>query len=161
MFCFGVKILRIVKLCNVSFLLSIITECIHKTTKIFFFDEMYFSLFQHLGDSSKLLEDIASGKHPFAQVCNFIYRRSYSLNKQLDQHLVRNLMRKRLTNNAHTGLDKQNSEHKSVNIFLPISLSICFGCSKEPSHSDSSFEYSKHMFWLREKIINFLVHTLN
>ena len=25
-------------------------------------------------------------------------------------------------------------EHKIVNIFLPISFSVCFGCSKEPSH---------------------------
>ena len=24
--------------------------------------------------------------------------------------------------------------HTIVNIFLPISLTICFGCSKEPSH---------------------------
>ena len=32
------------------------------------------------------------------------------------------------------GLDKQNFQHKSVNIFLPISLNICFGCSKEPSN---------------------------
>ena len=26
------------------------------------------------------------------------------------------------------------SERKIVNIFLPISFNICFGCSKEPSH---------------------------
>ena len=26
---------------------------------------------------------------------------------------------------------------------------MCFGCSKEPSHQDGSFEYPKHMFWLR------------
>ena len=25
-------------------------------------------------------------------------------------------------------------ERKIVNIFLPISFNICFGCSKEPSH---------------------------
>ena len=25
-------------------------------------------------------------------------------------------------------------ERKIVNVFLPISLIICFGCSKEPSH---------------------------
>ena len=30
------------------------------------------------------------------------------------------------------GLDKQNLERKIINIFLPISFSICFGCSKEP-----------------------------
>ena len=33
-----------------------------------------------------------------------------------------------------TGLDKQNIQRKIVNIFLPINFSICFGCSKEPSH---------------------------
>ena len=44
-----------------------------------------------------------------------------------------------------------------MNIFLPISLSICFGCSKEPSHWDSSFEYPQHMFWLRNKKISFWI----
>ena len=34
----------------------------------------------------------------------------------------------------HIGLDKQNFQRKNVNIFLPISLNICFWCSKEPSH---------------------------
>ena len=36
-----------------------------------------------------------------------------------------------------TGLDvadKQKFQRKNVNIFLPINFSICFGCSKEPSH---------------------------
>ena len=28
---------------------------------------------------------------------------------------------------------------------------MCFGCSKEPSHRDGSFEYPQHMFWLRKK----------
>ena len=37
---------------------------------------------------------------------------------------------------------------------------MCFGCSKEPSHRDSSFEYSQHMFWLRNKKNNFQLHTL-
>ena len=32
------------------------------------------------------------------------------------------------------GLDKQNFEREIVNIFLPVSLNICFGCLKEPSH---------------------------
>ena len=48
---------------------------------------------------------------------------------------------------------------KIVIIFLPISLNICFGCSKETSRRDSSFEYPQHMFWLRNKKNNFLVHT--
>ena len=31
---------------------------------------------------------------------------------------------------------------------------MCFGCSKEPSHWDGSFEYSQHMFgWEIKKII--------
>ena len=47
---------------------------------------------------------------------------------------------------------------KIVNIFLPISLNKCFGCSKEPSHWDGSFEYPQHMFSLRNKqdIIQYL-----
>ena len=37
--------------------------------------------------------------------------------------------------NVHIiGLDKQFFERKIVNIFLPISFNICFGCSEEPSH---------------------------
>ena len=32
---------------------------------------------------------------------------------------------------ANIGLDKQKNEHKIVNIFLPISFNICFGCSKK------------------------------
>ena len=43
-----------------------------------------------------------------------------------------------------------------VNIFLPI----CFGCSKEKSHGDGSFEYPQHMFSLRNKKIIILVCTL-
>ena len=37
---------------------------------------------------------------------------------------------------------------------------MCFWCSKEPSHRDSSFEYPQHMFWLRDKKNNFQLHTL-
>ena len=40
---------------------------------------------------------------------------------------------------------------KSHIIFLSISLSMSFGCSKEPSHRDGSFEYPQHMIWLRNK----------
>ena len=52
-------------------------------------------------------------------------------------------------------------QRKIVNIFLPIIFSICFGCSKELSHWGSSFEYPKHMFWLRNKKIIFVLHTLD
>ena len=48
---------------------------------------------------------------------------------------------------------------KIVNIFLPIILNICFGCSKEPSHRDGSFEHQKHIQWLNNKKKSFL--TLN
>ena len=44
---------------------------------------------------------------------------------------------------------------KNVNIFLSISFNMCFGCSQEPSHGDGSFEYPQHMFWFRNKKINF------
>ena len=37
---------------------------------------------------------------------------------------------------------------------------ICFGCSKEPSQKDCSFEYTQHMFWLRNNKNNFHLHTL-
>ena len=42
-----------------------------------------------------------------------------------------------------------------MNIFLHISFNICFGCSKEPSYLDGSFEYPQHMFWVRNKKIIF------
>ena len=45
-------------------------------------------------------------------------------------------------------------------VFLSISLNMCFGCSKELSQSDGSFEYPQHMFWLRNKKSNFQLHTL-
>ena len=47
-----------------------------------------------------------------------------------------------------------------VIIFLSISKNMCFGCSKEPSHRDGSFEYPQHMFWLRNKKNNFQSRTL-
>ena len=36
---------------------------------------------------------------------------------------------------------------------------MCFGCSKEPSHRDGSFEYPQHMFWLKNKKNNFPLRT--
>ena len=44
-------------------------------------------------------------------------------------------------------------------IFLLISLNMCFGCSKEPSHRDGSFEYPQDMFLLRNKKIIFSYHS--
>ena len=49
---------------------------------------------------------------------------------------------------------------KIVSIFLAISFDMCFGCSKELSHRDSSFEYPQHMFWLRDKENNVHLCTL-
>ena len=49
-------------------------------------------------------------------------------------------------------------QRKIVNIFLPILLSICFVCSKEPCHQDGYFVYPQHMFWLRNKTVIFLLN---
>ena len=35
--------------------------------------------------------------------------------------------------------------------FHPCDLNICFGCSKELSHCEGSFEYPKRMHWLRKR----------
>ena len=48
------------------------------------------------------------------------------------------------------GPDK-HCECKIVNIFLSISLKICFG------HRDGSFDHPQHMFWLRKK--KFYLHV--
>ena len=37
---------------------------------------------------------------------------------------------------------------------------MCFGCSKEPSHRDGSFEYTQHTFQLRNEKNNFQLRTL-
>ena len=66
---------------------------------------------------------------------------------------------------APVGFDKQFFERKIVNIFLPISINICLGCSKEPSHRDGSFNWPQRMFGLRNKEIifwyAFLTNSLN
>ena len=54
----------------------------------------------------------------------------------------------------------KNNFRKIVIIFLSISLNMGFGCSKEPSHRDGSFEYPQHMFWLRNKENNLQLGTL-
>ena len=44
-------------------------------------------------------------------------------------------------------LDKHYFRRKIVIFFLSISFNMCFGCSKEPSHCDGSFEYPQHTFF--------------
>ena len=62
----------------------------------------------------------------------------------------------------YTGLDiNKFFQRIIVKIFLPINFNICFGCTKEPSHWDGSFEYPQLMFWLRNKEVSFSLHTLN
>ena len=53
-----------------------------------------------------------------------------------DRHAKEKKRRQELHNilMVNTGLDKQNFQRRIVNIFLPINFSICFGCSREPSH---------------------------
>ena len=58
------------------------------------------------------------------------------------------------------GLDKQIFLAKIVNIFLPTSFNICFGCSKKTSHLAGSFEHLEHILWLRNKKINFVLRTV-
>ena len=55
---------------------------------------------------------------------------------------------------------KQTFVCKNFTIFLPIYFNLCFGCSKEPSRRDGSFEYPQHLFLLRNAKLNFLVCTL-
>ena len=44
----------------------------------------------------------------------------------------------------------------SLTQWIYLCLNVCFGCSKEPSQWDGSFEYPQHKFWLRNiMIINF------
>ena len=62
-------------------------------------------------------------------------------------------------NDEHRVYDKI-FERKIVNILLSISFNISLGCSKEPSHRDGSFEYSQHMFCLRNKNFFFLYALL-
>ena len=45
----------------------------------------------------------------------------------------------------------KNFQCKILNFFLPIIFSICLGAQKN----------QQHMFWFRNKIIIFLLHTLN
>ena len=47
-------------------------------------------------------------------------------------------------------------ERKVANNFVS-NFNMCFGCSKEPSHS---FVYPQHMFWFRSKKYHFSLHTL-
>ena len=49
---------------------------------------------------------------------------------------------------------------KIVIILVSINFSMCFGCSKEPSHRDDSFEYPQHMFWLCNKKNGFWNYTV-
>ena len=44
-----------------------------------------------------------------------------------------------------------------VILFLPTNSNMCFGCSKEPSNCDGSFEDLQHMFWLRNEYV--LTHS--
>ena len=52
----------------------------------------------------------------------------------------------------HMGSSRyQNVLSIKLNIFFPTTFNISFGCSKELSHRDSSFEYPQHMFGLKNK----------
>ena len=42
--------------------------------------------------------------------------------------------------------NNKKNKHKIVIISFPVNLNRCFGCSKEPSHWDGSFEYHNICF---------------
>ena len=55
-------------------------------------------------------------------------------------------------------------ELEILNIVLPISFNICYGCSKEPSDRSMVrlfFKHPQHMFWLRNEKKYFLLRPLN
>ena len=52
-------------------------------------------------------------------------------------------------------LMKKQNQGKIAIIILYIRLNMCFGCTKEPSYRDGSFECSKHRFCLEIRKIMF------
>ena len=58
------------------------------------------------------------------------------------------------------GPDKDRMSTLKCVHFPTLQFKMCFGCSKESSHWDRSFEYPQHMFWLRNKKNNFQIRTL-
>ena len=70
-----------------------------------------------------------------------------------------NAVKERSENHCCFWISK-NVLHKIMTIFLSNNLNICFWCSKELPHWDSSFEYQQHMFWSRNKENDFLDSSL-
>ena len=58
------------------------------------------------------------------------------------------------------GPDKDGLFTENCIYFLTHLFKRVFGCLKEPSYWDSSFEYPQHMFWLRNKKNNFQIRIL-
>ena len=54
----------------------------------------------------------------------------------------------------------KNGLRRIAIIFLSVSFNMSFGCSREPSHRDGSFEYPQHMFWYGNKKNNFQLRNL-
>ena len=51
----------------------------------------------------------------------------------------------------NSGVILKTFTHASMNICLSISFIISFGCSKEPSHWDGSFEYQQYIYFGRKR----------
>ena len=81
-------------------------------------------------------------------------------NKKINFVLMHSFLGIDLQAELFIDLEHLSIRFKIVNIFLSIIYNICFGFPKEPSHLDGYFEYPQHMFWLRDKKINFLLCTL-
>ena len=65
-------------------------------------------------------------------------------------------LRSRVKHSTTEPLHSLNYNHEiSIKLlFMYNSLNVSFGCSKEPSHRDGSFEYPQHILLLRYKKIN-------
>ena len=50
---------------------------------------------------------------------------------------------------------EKTNQDKIAIIILYICLNMCFGCTKEPSYRDGSFECSQQRFWLEIRKIMF------
>ena len=75
--------------------------------------------------------------------------------KNLQKRILNPNLFNRLRDNPAIGPDNRKYDSKKRILFLSMHWIICFGCSKEPSHGDGSFEYPQHIIWSRIKKNNF------
>ena len=77
-------------------------------------------------------QKLTSGELKKYEVCAFLHKFHFLCFAQVKQ----------LTITIH----RTSKAKKIVIVFLSTSFNMCFGCSKEPSHRDGSFEYHNICF---------------